>query len=97
MHIEDVFYGGTWARTSPHDGTWHTEGDRPANGSYWYGNGLGVAVGCARSAAGYVVKFADGHYETGTRWLHVTDGQWYPAAATKEISHDGNPGVAGDQ
>jgi hypothetical protein len=94
FHIEDDYYGGTWARTDPNDGTWHTHGNPPANGAYWYPNGLGVAVDCARSAAGYVVRYSDGHTQTWTWWLHVTDGKWYPAAATQEIFNDGNPGLA---
>lgn len=94
FHIEDDYYGGTWARTDPNDGTWHTRSDPPANGAYWYPNGLGVGVDCARSAAPYIVRYADGHYQTWTWWLHVTDGKWYPAAATQEIFTDGNPGVA---
>jgi putative cell wall-binding protein len=93
VHIEDDYLGGTWARNDPNNGTWYAEGTRPPNGAYWYPNGKGVAVDCARSAAAYYVKFADGHQETWTWWLHVTDGKWYPAAATQEIFTDGNPGV----
>lgn len=93
FHIEDDYYGGTWARTDPDNGTWYRQSTRPPNGAYWYPNWLGVAVDCARSAAGYVVRYADGHTQTWTWWLHVTDGKWYPAAATQEIFVDGNRGV----
>lgn len=89
FHIEDSFLGGTWARTDPNDGTWYSQGNRPANGAYWYPNGLGVGVDCARAAAGYVVKWADGHTETWNTWFHVTDGKWYPSAATTEVFANG--------
>ena len=49
---------------------------------------------CARSAAAYTVHFADGHTETWSWWLHVTDNKWFPSAATHELYSDGNPGVA---
>jgi hypothetical protein len=85
VHIEDDYFGGTWARTDPNDGTWYNGGTRPPNGAHWYPNGLGVAVDCARSAASYVVHYFDGHTETWNTWFHVTDGKWYPSAATQEV------------
>lgn len=88
-HIEDYFYGGTWARTDPNDGGWFRQNNRPANAAYWYPNGLGVGVDCARAAANYVVTWADGHKETWNTWFHVTDGKWYPSAATHEINANG--------
>lgn len=91
--VSDVHYGGTWARTDPNDGTWYAQNTPPANGAWWYRNGLGVAVDCARSAAPYRVVWADGRVEQWTWWLHVTDGKWFPAAATNELMTDGNPGV----
>ena len=93
FHIDDAFYLGTWGRNDPCDGTWHTSSDRPANGAYWYKNGLGVGVDCARDAAPYVVRFADGRSETWRTWLHVTDGEWFPSAAAQEISTDGLQGL----
>ncbi len=92
-HVEDYFLGGTWARTDPNDGTWYRQSARPPNGAYWYPNGLGVGVDCARTAAGYVVSFADGHKENWDTWLHVTDGKWYPSAATTEINSNGLQGL----
>ncbi|MEH3055370.1 MAG: M23 family metallopeptidase [Patulibacter minatonensis] len=86
--VEDSYLGGTWARTDPDDGTWHNRNDRPANGAYWYANGLGVAVDCVRRAATYVVSNKDGHKEDWNLWLHVTDGKWYPAAASREASNN---------
>lgn len=93
--IEDVFLGGTWARTDPNNGTWHSRGNPPGNGAYWYPNGLGVAVDCARAAAAYVVHFADGHTETWNTWFHVTDGKWFPSAAARETSVNGFYGLSG--
>jgi hypothetical protein len=92
-YIEDSVLGGTWARTDPNNGTWYSQANKPANGAYWYPNGLGVAVDCARAAAGYVVKWADGHTENWNTWFHVTDGKWYPSAATREISSNGLQGL----
>jgi hypothetical protein len=93
-HVEDDFLGGTWARTDPSDGRWYPPSTRPSNGASWYPNGLRVSVDCARSAAAYPVRYADGHEQTWTWWLRVVGGKWYPAAATREIDNDGNPGVA---
>lgn len=90
--ITDSFLNGTWARTDPDNGTWYSKGNKPANGAYWYPNGLGVAVDCARSAATYDVRWADGHTETWSWWLHVTDGKWIPAAVAIDVN--ANPGVA---
>jgi hypothetical protein len=92
--VEDSFLGGTWARTDPNDGTWHSRGNRPANAAYWYPNGLGVAVDCARAAAAYVVHFGDGHTETWNTWFHVTDGKWFPSAAARETSVNGFYGLS---
>lgn len=93
--VEDVFLGGTWARTHPNDGTWYSHGNRPANAAYWYPNGLGVAVDCARGAAAYVVHFADGHSETWNTWFHVTDGKWFPSAAARETRVNSFYGLSG--
>ena len=93
FHIEDSFLGGTWARTDPDNGTWYSQGNRPPNGAYWYPNGLGIAVDCARTAAGYVVKWVDGHTENWDTWFHVTDGKWYPSAATREVLTNGLQGL----
>jgi murein DD-endopeptidase MepM/ murein hydrolase activator NlpD len=91
--IEDAYLGGTWARTDPNDGTWYSKSNRPANGAYWYGNGLGVGVDCARAAASYTVSFYDGRKETWNTWFHVTDGKWFPSAAAKETSANGFYGL----
>lgn len=93
--VEDVFLGGTWARTDPNDGTWYSRGNRPGNGAYWYPNGLGVGVDCARAAAGYVVKFAGGRTEQWNTWFHVTDGKWFPSAAARETRVNGFYGLSG--
>lgn len=93
--VEDVFLGGTWARADPNNGTWYSRGNRPANGAYWYPNGLGVGVDCARAAAGYVVKFAGGRTETWNTWFHVTDGKWFPSAAARETRANGFYGLPG--
>lgn len=93
FHVEDDFLGGTWARTDPNNGTWYSKSNRPPNGKYWFDNGLGVGVDCARSAAAYTVKFANGTTQTWTWWLHVTDNTWIPAAAVQESSADGAQGV----
>jgi hypothetical protein len=94
FHVEDTFLGGTWARRDPNNGTWYNKSTRPANAAYWFNNGLGIGVDCARSAAGYVVKFASGATQTWSWWLHVTDNTWIPAAAVTESSGDGDQGVA---
>lgn len=86
--ISDVYFGGTWARTDPNNGTWYSRTNPPPNGAYWYPNGLGVAVDCARTAAPYTVYWADGRVETWTTWFHVTDGKWFPAAAAAETTSD---------
>ncbi|HEX8084519.1 MAG TPA: hypothetical protein VF529_09535 [Solirubrobacteraceae bacterium] len=88
FHIQDIFYGGTWARTDPCDGTWHPKSNPPANGAYWYPNGLGVGVDCARTGAAYTVRWADGHTETWNTWFHVTDGKWFPSAAAQETTNN---------
>ena len=44
------------SRVRSTNGTWYSSANRPANGAYWYANGLGVD--CARTAASYVVRFA---------------------------------------
>jgi hypothetical protein len=95
FHISDSFLGGTWARTDPNDGTWYSNGNRPPNGAYWYPNGLGVAVDCARRAGGYTVHWADGHTETWNVWFHVTDGKWYPSAASAETTANDTYGLPG--
>jgi hypothetical protein len=87
FNIEDAFYGGTWARTDPCDGTWHAEGDQPANAAYWYDNGLGLGVDCARTGAAYNVRWRDGRPdETWDTWFHVTDGKWFRSAAARETT-----------
>ena len=93
--VEDSFLGGTWARTDPNNGTWYSKSNRPANGAYWYPNGLGVGVDCARAAAGYVVRFTDGHSENWNTWFHVTDGKWFPSAAARETRVNGFYGLQG--
>lgn len=93
FHIQDIYLGGTWARNDPCNGTWHSKGNRPANGAYWYSNGLGVGVNCARTGAAYVVKFADGRSETWATWFHVTDGKWFPSGAAQETTRDGFYGL----
>lgn len=93
--IADTFLGGTWARTDPNDGTWYSHGNPPPNGAYWYPNGLGVAVDCARRAAGYTVHWADGHTETWNVWFHVTDGKWYPSAASAQTTVNDTYGLPG--
>ena len=50
------YYGGTWTRNDPNDGTRHAHANPPTNGKYWCPNGLGVTVGCERAAASYVVQ-----------------------------------------
>jgi hypothetical protein len=91
--IGDFFLGGTWARNDPNNGTWHSKGNPPANGAYWYPNGLGVGVDCARAAAAYTVHFAGGRTETWNTWFHVTDGKWFPSAAASETSVNGFYGL----
>jgi hypothetical protein len=86
FHVGDSFLGGTWARSDPNDGVWHSQGDRPANAAYWYPNGLGVEADCASAAAVYTVHFADGHTETWNTWFHVTDRKWFPSAAAQEAT-----------
>jgi hypothetical protein len=93
FHIGDSFYGGTWARTDPCDGVWHSASARPRNAAYWYPNGLGVAVDCARDGATYVVHLVDGRTETWSTWFHATDGKWFPSAAANETTHDGPYGL----
>lgn len=93
FNVEDSYLGGTWARTDPWDGTWYSQAARPGNAAYWYPSGLGVGVDCATSAAAYPVHFLDGHQETWSTWLHVTDGKWIPAAATNQIYSDGLNGL----
>lgn len=92
FNVEDSYLAGTWARRDPDDGTWHSRGNPPGNAAYWFANGLGIAVDCARSAAPYEVKFAD-RREQWSWWLHVTDNTWIPAAAVRESSSDGPQGV----
>lgn len=97
--IADSYFGGTWPRTDPNDGTWHSRGNRPANAaSYWWANGLGVGFSCGANAAPYSVRFADGHRETWTTWLRSTDtwggrvaGLWIPSAVADTIYSDGIP------
>ena len=50
------------AQTDPNDGAWHW---RPTvrDGAYWYPNGLGVGVDCARAAAGHTVVLPEGRRE----------------------------------
>ena len=93
FHIGDSFYGGTWARTDPCDGVWHPASARPTNAAYWYPNGLGVAVDCARVGAAYSVHLVDGRTQTWSTWFHATDGKWFPSAAANETTHDGAYGL----
>lgn len=92
--IEDSVYGGTWARYDPNSGDWHPKGSPPANGKYWFPNGLGVAVDCARSAAAYPVVI-NGAHQVWSWWAHVTDNTWVPTAVFSTVWSDGNPGVRG--
>lgn len=94
-HVEDIFYGGTWARTNTCDGTWYAKSTKPANAVYWYPNGLGVGVDCARAGASYTVKWANGTVQTWNTWFHVTDGKWFPSAAAKETAANGFYGLPG--
>lgn len=92
--IEDVFYGGTWARTDPDDNFWHGRDDPPTNAAYWYPNGLGVAVECATPAAGYSVSFDDGRpTTTWWWWARVTDGKYVPVATLQGTSENGPQGL----
>jgi hypothetical protein len=92
--IEDDVYGGTWARTDPNDGTWYGHDHQPANSKYWFANGLGVGVDCARSGAAYSVVI-NGQHQTWSWWAHVTDDTWVPVVVFSTVWSDGNPGVAG--
>jgi hypothetical protein len=97
--VNDAFFGGTWPRTDPNDGTWYPKSTRPANGaSYWWANGLGVGFSCGAHAASYTVNFADGHHETWNTWFRSTDtwggrvtGLWVPSAVADGIVSDGIP------
>jgi hypothetical protein len=91
--IEDAFYGGTWARTDPADGSWHTQGDRPNNAAYWFPNGLGVAIDCVTQGGAYNVRFDDGRKEVWMWWAHVTDGTYVPMATLREYITDGTHGL----
>jgi hypothetical protein len=91
--IHDDVYAGTWARFDPNDGTWYSHSAPPPNGKYWFANGLGVAVDCARSAAAYPVLI-NGQHQTWSWWGHVTDNTWVPVAVFSQVWSDGNPGVA---
>lgn len=91
--VEDAFLGGTWAKTDPWNGTWFNKASRPPNAAYWFPNGLGVAVDCTASAAGYTVSFVDGHKENWSWWAHVTDNTWVPVATLREVSNDGGQGL----
>lgn len=94
FHVQDVFLGGSWARTHVCDGTWYSKANKPGNAAYWYPNGLGVGVDCARAGAGYTVKWANGRVETWNTWFHVTDGKWFPSAAAQETSVNGFYGLS---
>ena len=96
--IQDYYYGGTWARSDPNNGTWYKKDRQPPNGAYWMNNGTNQTVNCTRSAASYQVRFEapapDGHYETWYWWVRMTDGNWFPVAVTQQIKTDGPfPGV----
>lgn len=86
--VSDVYLGGTWARTDTCNGTWYSKGNRPANAAWWYPNGLGLGVDCARTGAAYTVKWASGRVETWSTWFHVTDGKWFPSAAANETANN---------
>jgi hypothetical protein len=91
--IDDSFYGGTWARTDPNDGTWYAHSQPPPNAAYWYPNGLGVAVDCVREAAPYDAVVYDQH-QTWYWWAHVTDGKWVPVVVFSTVWSDGDQGLA---
>jgi hypothetical protein len=91
--IEDDYFGGTWARTDPNNGTWYPRSARPPNGAYFYPNGLGVGVNCAVTGASYVVHFGNGTTQTWSTWFHVTDGKYFPAAAALQVNSDGFQGL----
>lgn len=96
--VEDSFLGGTWARSDPNNGTWHTSSNRPANGQYWMANGRNVTVNCTRAAASYEVKFGGSNprTETWNWWIRMVDGNWFPTAATRSQGTNGAyPGVDG--
>jgi len=86
--VEDSIYGGTWARTDPGDGTWHARSAPPANGAYWYPNGLGVAVSCSESVAPYATVVY-GVHSTWSWWAHVTDDKWVPTVVFSTVWADG--------
>jgi hypothetical protein len=95
FHISDYFYGGTWARRDRFNGIWHRRGNRPANGAYWFPNGLGVAVNCTAPGAPYSVRWANGRAETWSWWAHVTDNTWVPTAVLREgAPRNGDQGMA---
>jgi hypothetical protein len=79
--IHDDFLGGTWARSSPDDGTWYRSDRRPPNGVRWLANGTSVTVDCtARRAAYRVYGLGAG---TWYWWIRMADGTWSPVAATQ--------------
>jgi hypothetical protein len=95
FYIGDYFYGGTWARRDRFNGIWHQRGRRPANGAYWFPNGLGVAVDCTAPGAAYSVRWANGRAETWSWWAHVTDNTWVPTAVLRGgAPHNGDQGMA---
>jgi len=91
--VGDAYLGGTWARLDPNDGTWYSKSNKPSNAKYWFPDGLGVGVDCARAAAAYQVHWADGTVTTWAWWAHVTDNTWVPMAALKETTNDGSQGL----
>lgn len=57
------------------------------NGSYWYANGLGLAVDCFTTGPSYNVKIG-GTIEQWSTYFHVTDGMYVKSAATRETTTD---------
>jgi hypothetical protein len=90
--IEDSYYGGTWARTDPDNGTWYPHDSPPPNGAYWYPNGLSVAVNCTEQGASYVA-IVNGQQQTWSWWAHVTDGKWVPVVVFSTVWSDGSQGL----
>jgi len=93
--VVDSNLGGTWSRSDPDaGGTLPAEAGKPSNGATWYANNRAVKATCFRRAASYPVHYRDGHTESWTSWLHLTDGTWVPAAVMSEIHSDSLTGIS---
>jgi hypothetical protein len=65
----------------------------PPGGGRWIPDRTELEIDCARSAAGYAVRFTNGARESWSTWLHTRSGFWIPSILGTAIPRNSFAGL----